>query len=1597
MPKIHNNLRIYERIFSLSGEAICLLDTNYNYQLVNPAYLKLTNQESEQIIGKNIKEVLGEETFEIFFKQPFKRCLAGETVEIQGWIDLNLIGQKYIIRTYAPYYDENDKITGIIANLRDKTNFQEAERARQESQESFQKIFENTTEGIAICSLTGKFLQVNQILCEFLGYSEAEFLNLNYHQVTQPRNQESASILIEQLISQEISSFSLEKQYIHQNGTLVWGQEIGSIIRYPDGSPKYLLLAVKNINSEKLAELIQQQNQERLQLVVESSGDGFWDWDITNNEVYFSPCWLKMLDYQPDELPPKVETWESLIHREDKPMVMETLNDHLKDDSIAYKFDYRVRTKSGAWKWIANYGKVITRDSQGKPLRMAGIHRDISERKKTEVVLREQEKTIRALVETIPDPMIRMKQDGTKIELIGQKIFQMLTSDAETNTENLVDLFIVPILQQLTQLAQQTLATQKLQTLEYAVTHKGEEKFAEARIVPLTEDEVLVLLRNITERTQQETLLRESRELLAETQRISHIGSWQLDVATKKITCSEELFKIFGFELANAEPSYTEYFQYIEPEDGVQLQQCIDEAIAYGTSFKIDLKIFRTDGTTRYIELRGEGIRDREGNVIKVFGTAFDITDRQKATKILEQQEAELKIFAQNLQESNKQLAQQKQMLADILDGLPIPIILKSYGEKERIEFHFLNQAAVINFGLQGKSLSEIKYEDLFGEYSMLFKSDDLKVLKTGNPMIKEDSFNHPSGKTYHMILNRTLIQTGDKNQDQLLLACAIDITERKNFENALRKSEAKFRELTENIDQVFFVLSEEGEVIYISPAYEKIWGRSCASMYKNSRSWLLPVHPDDISTLVAAFDIHLENQKSFDETFRILRNDEEIRWIQVRSFPLYNNTQRVIRFTGIAEDITQRKLAEETLRQQLEQSLLLKRITDDIRSSLDTEKIFQIAAEQVGQTFQANRCSIHFYITEPVPKIPCVAEHLLGEVESILDIEIPIAGNPHMQKLLTQETAIASNDVYADTLLQPAATFCRQLQLKSMLVVGTFYQSQFNGVIGLHQCDRYREWTNSEIQLIEAVASQLGIAIAQANLLKQEVERRNELAENNTALKLAKQQAEAANQAKSEFLANMSHEIRTPMNAVLGFSELLQSFVTDPVGKSYLTSVLVTGKTLMAIIDDILDLSKIDAGKLELNYEAVDITSIVQEIQEIFMAKSADKGLNYYMEISPTLPNAILFDRVRLQQILFNLIGNAIKFTESGYIKVAVNSDKVENIQSDQIGLEISVEDTGIGIAPEKQKQIFEAFTQSDSTTSRKYGGTGLGLTITRSLVDMLGGTIKLESQLEKGSKFILSFPRVKITKMSVKSNLLAEKDKNLQQFAPLKILVVDDIASNRNLIAGYFDQTSHQLFFASDGQEAIQIAKAQLPELIFLDLRMPRMDGRNTALFLKQDEQTKHIAIVILTASSKIEDENELKFLCEGFIRKPVSCAQMVAEMKKIFPIISAATTPELEIETFDNFTETKVISGQPIRLDELLDKLNMEAETNWLKLRQTLAINDLEKFAARLNAWAEEHQCQLLQEYSQKLIQEIDDFDWDKIPETIDQFTIICDALK
>ena len=357
--------------------------------------------------------------------------------------------------------------------------------------------------------------------------------------------------------------------------------------------------------------------------------------------------------------------------------------------------------------------------------------------------------------------------------------------------------------------------------------------------------------------------------------------------------------------------------------------------------------------------------------------------------------------------------------------------------------------------------------------------------------------------------------------------------------------------------------------------------------------------------------------------------------------------------------------------------------------------------------------------------------------------------------------------------------------------------------------------------------------------------------------LKIARDAAEAATQAKSEFLANMSHEIRTPMNAILGFTELLEGTIKDDEQqKEYLNSISSSGKTLLSLINDILDLSKIEAGKLKIQYKPINARSIFKEIRQIFSQKVEEKGLDLCIDLDPELPSLVL-DEVRIRQILFNLVGNAIKFTHKGYIKVSVKKTYKGDDRS-KVDFIFSVKDTGIGIPEKQQDLIFESFEQQEGQSHAQYGGTGLGLAISRRLAVMMNGEIKLESEQGRGSTF-----SVHLRDVLVAPDTDLEKDDVSQDytsliFEPATILIVDDTESNRTLLKGYLNFAPFKFIEADNGQTGIDYAQKYKPDLILMDIKMPVLNGCEATRRLKASDELKHIPVIIVTASAMKDFED-------------------------------------------------------------------------------------------------------------------------------------------
>jgi chemotaxis family two-component system sensor kinase Cph1 len=515
--------------------------------------------------------------------------------------------------------------------------------------------------------------------------------------------------------------------------------------------------------------------------------------------------------------------------------------------------------------------------------------------------------------------------------------------------------------------------------------------------------------------------------------------------------------------------------------------------------------------------------------------------------------------------------------------------------------------------------------------------------------------------------------------------------------------------------------------------------------------------------------------------------------------------------------------------------------------------------------------------------------------------------------------------------------------------------------------------WTGLEIEAASQLRNTLMMAV---------------LAFSQTALEATTDRAEAANRAKSEFLANMSHEIRTPMNAILGFCDLLKEVVTETHQQQYLESIAASGKSLLGLIDDILDLSKIEAGKLDLHYEPLNLERLMREIQQIFSQKARDKKVNLILDLEGDLPPGIEFDEVRLRQILFNIVGNALKFTEHGTVAIAARSQRYGN---EQVWLKLSVADTGIGIEWHQQSRIFEAFVQSEGQSTRKYGGTGLGLAITRRLTEMLGGVLFLRSQPGRGSQFSFIFPDARVVEPAAIAKDAKSSPEDLAQFLPAKILVVDDVKSNRDLLGGYFSGTQHQVWFASDGVEAIQFAIAHHPDVILMDLLMPNLNGREAAICLKRNPTTQDIPIAILTASIVPHETLDLQEYCQAFLRKPIHRSQLVSLLKQFLPVGEfVAVTPATSA------TETSNPLWTCDRVPELLACLQNLETSLWLEIRQKLTRRTISAFADRLQKYAEDYHCTLLNEYANTLHRQLATFDWQAIPQTIEQFPHLCKTL-
>jgi two-component system sensor histidine kinase/response regulator len=852
----------------------------------------------------------------------------------------------------------------------------------------------------------------------------------------------------------------------------------------------------------------------------------------------------------------------------------------------------------------------------------------------------------------------------------------------------------------------------------------------------------------------------------------------------------------------------------------------------------------------------------------KTLELKLEISERQEALR--------------ELQQIEKNLKESEECFRNAFDLAAVGMcLIAPEGNLKRV-----NAAACQIFGYSETELLSLTLEALTHPEDWNVSNSRLAQLLAGelSHYHLEKRYLHKNGSAIWSLVSVSLVR--DANGQPLYTLSQIqDITERKRAEIALQEREQFLRSIYNGVEAAIFSLDilddSDFRFVGINPTYERMSGLKSSEIAGKSLEQVLPP-----ATALAVAERYRTcavrgERMTYEECLQL---GSEVSWWLTTLIPLRDEHERTRRIIGTSMNISDRKRTEQALQQQAEREKVLVQMTQRIRQSLNVDEVLDVGVEEVRHYLGIDRVVIYRFSSDWSGRI--IAESVSSGSFSILNeiIHDPCFENGGYKPYQQGHISTIVN-IDTDAIAPCHRELLVRLSVRANLVVPILQGTSLWGLLVAHHCSAPRSWQAGEIELLRQLSEQLAIAIQQSQLYHQ---------------------AQIANLSKSAFLANMSHELRTPLNAILGFSQLLdRSDNLTPEQQANLAIINHSGEHLLTLINQVLDLSKIEAGRMTVQAEEFDLYRFLDEIRGMFALKAEHQGLQWVIDCVPDVPQYVCTDFMKLRQVLINLIGNAIKFTNEGSITLRVyprnrqeaiekktprakdenqgQKTKDERLITENPGrmtLHFEVSDTGVGIAPEELDQLFEAFSQTQAG-ARSQQGTGLGLALSDRFVGLLGGQIAVTSKLGKGTTFKFSIP-VEFAEMGI----LDEQEPmrrvvGLEPGQPrYKILLVDDRQTNRLLLSQLLQPLGFEIREACDGKEAIALWQQWQPHLIFMDMRMPVMDGYEATRQIRQREQTasrssssSSTAIVAVTASVFEEDRTKvLSAGCDDFIRKPV-----------------------------------------------------------------------------------------------------------------------------
>jgi len=752
------------------------------------------------------------------------------------------------------------------------------------------------------------------------------------------------------------------------------------------------------------------------------------------------------------------------------------------------------------------------------------------------------------------------------------------------------------------------------------------------------------------------------------------------------------------------------------------------------------------------------------------------------------------------------------------------------------------------------------------------------------------------------------MISGAHRSASSLLLALTLGgvlliiIFRQQRLASLAEEMNLRFRPVLEHTEEVFFMATPDlQKFLYISPSYEKVWGSPRQQVFDRPMNWIRTIHKED-RRRVLEISISGYHEEVVVFEYRIVRPDGSMRWIRSRLVGMKNRAGEHYRSVGFSEDITERKEAESALRKahyELEQ-----RVRERTADLEDANARLKKEIEDRELVEAALRSSEHTF-----------ASAIQTSPDSVLITRLSDGKVLRMNEGFTRLSGYRESEAVGKTAEdlnywvnpEDRAAFASVLK-------------ETGECINQETLFRMKDG-----RIVPALISGRLITYDREPYIFSITRNISERKQAEEDLKMAKEAAEAANRAKSEFLANMSHEIRTPMNGVIGMTNLALGTDLEPDQREYLDMAKFSADSLMKVINDILDFSKVEAGKLDLESIPFDLGKHVEDTIVSFNARAEDKGLELSFEVAPDVPRVLMGDPSRLRQVLVNLIGNAVKFTDAGRITVRVRPDI---LSEDYTVIHIAVSDTGMGIPEHKQQEIFAAFAQADGSTTRRHGGTGLGLAISSQLSTLMGGRIWVESEEGVGSSFHFTV-RLGNPTENQKLGPIFEMVGDVPCLG-LHILVAEDNAVNQRLTTRLLEQQGQSYKVAGTGNEVLSALQEDRFDMVLMDVQMPEMDGFEATKRIRKSEREQggHLPIVAMTAYAMEGDrERCLEAGMDAYLSKPVEPDQIANVIAQLFGKPEKEIPAALSCPGVFNKTELLKRVGGDIELLEEIYELFVE----------------------------------------------------------------------